>query len=455
MRIVMTGATGLIGKEVGKRLVENGHQVTALVRDIDQARRSLPFPAKLVKWSTGEEISAEAMKDVGGVINLAGEPIAGGRWTEERKQRIRSSRVDGTRALVQAAIKHKVSVFISGSAVGIYGDRGEEALTEESARGDGFLADVTAAWEAELEPLTRAGIRNAAIRTAVVLSRHGGALAKLLPLFENGVAGHLGSGQQWMSWIHLDDISRLFVFALENETVAGAINGSAPEPVRNDRFTVEMARALDKAVFLPVPETALKIALGEMSTSILDSQRVLPRRTLDLGFKFEHGEIVEALRSLVEPFKSGQRELFSEQWLPQKPDEIFPFYCDEKNLEALTPAFLKFRVLGKSTDQIGEGTLIDYRLSLHGVPFKWRTRIEDWLPNVRFVDVQMKGPYQKWHHVHDFIPLGGGTLIRDRVTYRLPFGRLGASLVGWKVGRDVERIFAYRRDYIDREFGRA
>jgi ligand-binding SRPBCC domain-containing protein len=239
----------------------------------------------------------------------------------------------------------------------------------------------------------------------------------------------------------------------EDENVRGPLNGSAPEPLRNDRFTLELARALGKSVFLPVPESALKIALGEMSSTILASQRVIPKKAQALGFKFEHGEIVETLQSLAAPLRGGQHEIFSEQWLPLKPDALFPFYCDEKNLESLTPPFLKFRVLNKSTPAMNEGTLINYRLSLHGLPFKWQTRIEDWAPNKRFVDTQLKGPYKKWYHIHDFIPLGGGTLIRDRVTYKLPFGLFGDAFVGWKVSGDVEKIFAYRRDVIDEQFG--
>ncbi len=455
MRVLMTGATGLIGKEIGKRLIDGGHQVTALVRDADDARQVLPFPAQIVNWKAGDEIDSKVMSGIDAIINLAGAPIADGRWTEERKKEILDSRVIGTRVLVNAAIKNKerCKIFVSGSAVGFYGDRGDESLDESSERGQGFLADTTVAWEAELAPLEKTSIRQVAVRTSVVFARHGGALAKLIPLFEKGVAGHLGNGQQWMSWIHIDDIARLFVFALENDAVVGPINGSSPEPVRNDRFTIEMARALGKAVFLPVPEVALKLALGEMSSTILASQRVLPTKTQQLGFTFEHGAITEALQSICEPLKGGQREMFSEQWLPQKPNEIFPFYCDEKNLESLTPPFLKFHVQGKSTPEIKEGTLINYTLSVHGLPFKWQTRIESWQPNSRFVDTQLKGPYQRWYHVHDFIPLGGGTLIRDRVSYKLPLGLVGNTLAGWKVTGDVEKIFAFRRKVIDQHFG--
>jgi ligand-binding SRPBCC domain-containing protein len=197
----------------------------------------------------------------------------------------------------------------------------------------------------------------------------------------------------------------------------------------------------------------LKLALGEMSASVLDSQRALPEKAEQLGFKFLHPEIAEALNEICAPLRDNQHEIFSEQWLPLKPEQLFPFYCDEKNLESLTPPFLKFKVLNKSTDQIDSGTLINYKLSLHGVAFDWQTEIRDWQPNKRFVDTQLKGPYSKWYHEHDFIPLGGGTLIRDRVSYKLPLGALGDTFAGWKVSGDVEKIFAYRREVIDQQFG--
>ncbi len=456
MRVLMTGATGLIGKETGKRLIDAGHSITVLARDEDSARKQLPFPAKIFKWDIGQDVPQAALKDIEAVIHLAGEPIANGRWTAEQKKKIHDSRVKGTRELVSAILgsKTKLKAFVLGSAIGLYGDSGDTVLDESSPKGKGFLADVVQDWEAQVEPLSGTGARVVKVRTSVVFSRHGGALEKIIPLFERGVGGQLGNGQQWMSWIHIDDISRLFVFAVENEKASGALNAAAPESIRNERFTKELAKVLDRPVFLPAPEVALKLALGEMSATVLDSQRVQPKRTLEAGFTFKFDSFSEAIEDVAGVLRGGQHEIFSEQWLPLKPDELFPFYCDEHNLEELTPPFLKFNVVGKSTDEIEEGTLIDYRLSLHGLSFKWRTRIEDWKPGRRFVDTQLSGPYSKWYHVHDFIPFAGGTLVRDRVTYKLPLGYLGDTFAGWKVTGDVKKIFDYRREVIDEKFGR-
>lgn len=461
MRILLTGATGLIGREVGKRLVLGGHEIVVVSRNPDRARHELPFPATCFAWKgDSEAFPAEALRGVEGVVHLAGESIADGRWTEERKRKIRDSRVQGTKRLVDAIVGQPsvlaaLKVFVLGSAIGFYGDRADEALDETSTPGSGFLADVVRDWEDQVSPLREASpvTRVAIVRTGIVLSRRGGALAKMLPLFSRGLGGKLGQGQQWMSWVHVDDIARLFAFCIDDEGTSGVVNGSAPEPVRNDRFTIELARSLARPVFLPVPGTALKIAFGELSETLLGGQRVLPKRTQEMGFRFDHPDFVKAIRELCEPLQQGQHEWVAEQWVPKKPEELFPFFSVETNLEKITPPFLSFKVLGKSTETIQEGTLIDYSLSLHGIPLKWQTRIEEWKPVERFVDVQLKGPYRKWHHTHEFIPMAGGTLVKDRVLYKLPLGLLGDVTAGWKVAGDVNQIFSYRREIIQNLFG--
>jgi uncharacterized protein (TIGR01777 family) len=461
MRVLITGATGLIGKEVGKRLSAKGVELNIVSRNPGRAKLELPFPAKVFEWQGGSHDFPEAaLTGVDGVIHLAGESVAESRWTEEKKKSIRDSRVLGTLSLVNAieAMKSpKPKTFVLGSAIGIYGDRGDELLTEESAAGQGFLADVVREWEGAAAPLENKAVhpemRVVHLRTAVVFSRREGAFAKLAPIFGKGLGGKLGNGNQWMSWIHISDIARAFVFALENPAASGIVNGCAPEPTRNDRFTVAMARAIGRPVFLPVPETALKAMLGEASSAILGSQRVLPKRLEELGFQFEHGALVAALEELAEPLRGNQHELVAEQWIPVPPKDIFPFFSDEKNLEQLTPPFLNFKVLSKSTPEVCAGTLIDYRLSLHGIPLKWRTKIETWTSGKSFSDVQLSGPYSKWHHTHDFLPVAGGTLLRDRVLYKLPMGFFGDTVAGWRVTRDVQKIFAYRRKVIEERFG--
>lgn len=459
MRVLMTGATGLIGKETGKRLVQNGHQLVVLSRDPNRARLQLPFPAEIHAWQEQEPVPAEAIAGIDGIIHLAGEPVADGRWTEQRKERIYNSRVLGTRRIVEAVLQSqtrgKLKVFVLGSAIGFYGSRGDDVIDESAPRGSDFLSGVVNDWENELNLLSEKlpEVRIAKMRTGVVFARSGGALAKMFPVFARGVGGRLGLGQQWMSWIHLNDIARAMIFALETPLASGVFNATAPEPVRNERFTVELARALQRAVFLPVPEAAIRALFGEMSQVVLASQRVLPKRLEESGFRFEYPEFTKAIHEIAEPLREGRHELLAEQWIPKKPDEVFPYFCSETNLEELTPPFLNFHVLGKNTPVITEGTLIDYRLSMHGVPLKWQSRILSWQPSKCFVDEQVAGPYRLWHHTHEFIELGGGTLLRDRVQYKLPLGIFGDLAAGWKVHDDVSKIFSFRRQKIAELFG--
>jgi ligand-binding SRPBCC domain-containing protein len=264
----------------------------------------------------------------------------------------------------------------------------------------------------------------------------------MLPPFRLGAGGRVGSGRQWMSWITLDDIVALYRFLLDQTDVSGPVNGVAPAPVTNTEFTRDLGRALGRPTILPVPALALRAALGEMGGLLLESQRVVPRAALAAGFQFRHPELPAALAALTDDL---DEELVREQVVPKPPEEVFRFFSDPANLEALTPAFLRFRVLGSSTPTLQAGTTIDYRLSLHGVPVRWRSAIDEWQPSQRFVDRQVKGPYRKWVHTHEFEARPGGTLVRDHVRYALPVAPLGDLVAGRMVARDLGRIFAYRR----------
>jgi len=456
MRILMTGATGLIGRELGKTLAARGDTLVCLVRDIARAKRTLPFPADCHAWRHDRAVPAAALDGVDALVNLAGEPVAEGRWTDARKALIRDTRVLGTRNLVQAAIAHgrDLKVFVQGSAIGFYGDRGDEVLSAGSGAGQGFLADVVKAWEAEMRPLAerRPEVRVPVVRTGVVLSRQGGALVKMLPLFRAHVGGRIGAGRHWMSWIHVEDIVGLLRHAIDSQAT-GILEGVAPEAVTNAQFTTAFCRALGVLENLPAPPLAIRALYGEMGSVVLESARVAPVSSRDAGYRFRFASIDAALADLLAPLRGATFEKLAEQWVPRAPEEIWPFFCDERNLEAITPDFLRFQVLGKTTAEIGEGTLIDYRLRLGGVPMGWRSRIQDWQPPRQFVDTQLEGPYAHWHHRHEFIPMAGGTLMRDTVHYRLPAGWLGSVAAGCRVASTVDRIFAYRAERIAERFG--
>jgi hypothetical protein len=456
MRILMTGATGLIGRELGKALAARGDTLVCLVRDIGAARRRLPFPAECHAWDHTRAVPAEALHGVDAVVNLAGEPVADTRWTPAKKALICDSRVQGTQQLVQAVLQHGpgVATFVQGSASGYYGERGDERLSASCTKGGGFLAEVVQAWEAELRPLAeqRPQLRVPVVRTGIVLARQGGALAEMLPMFRLSVAGRLGTGRQWMSWIHLDDVVGLFTHALDGAP-SGILEGVAPQPATNRQFTTALCRSLGVIENLPVPNLAIQALFGERAAVVLGSTRLEPLATQASGFRFRFETVEQALEDLLAPLRGGVRLRVWEQWLPHAAEDIWPFFCDANNLEDITPPFLAFRVLGMSTPVIGAGTLIDYRLRLNGIPIAWQTRIDTWDPPRRFIDLQAKGPYALWHHTHEFIPMGGGTLMRDTVRYRLPAGWLGALAGGIKVAADVERIFDFRAHKIDERFG--
>lgn len=457
MRILLTGATGLIGREIGQALAARGDTVVCLVRDVPSARRRLPFPAICHAWTHTQAVPAAALQGVQAVLHLAGEPVADARWSAAKKTLIRDSRVLGTRALVRAVLEHggEVATFVHGSASGYWGERGDETVDAASTQGSGFLADVVAAWEAELQPLAaeRPALRVPIVRTGIVLARDGGALAEMLPMFRLSAAGALGNGRQWMGWIHLRDIVGLFLHALDQPAVHGVLEGVAPQPVRNSDFTAALCRALGVRQNLAAPTPVIGALFGERAAIVLGSTRALPTATLASGYAFEFANVSEAMADLLAPLRGGVWQRQWAQWLPQAATDVWPFFADAHNLEAITPAFLGFKVLGSSTAEIGAGTLIDYKLRLAGVPLRWRTRIDVWEPSRRFVDLQERGPYTLWHHTHDFEPLAGGTLMRDTVRYKLPAGWLGSLAAGQAVAAAVGRIFEYRSRAIDQRFG--
>lgn len=300
MKVLITGATGTIGRELCRRLLEQGDEVRVLTRRAGAS----PIPGTTAwQWNpTAEVPPAEALDGVEAVVHLAGEPVAGGRWTSELKQRIRDSRVVGTKNLVDGILRQSVPprVVVGASAVGFYGDRGDQPLDEHCAPGKGFLCDVCRDWEEAYRPVAAAGVRLALLRIGVVLSRSGGALERMLLPFRLGLGGKLASGQQWFPWIHIDDIVGLIEFALNNDRVSGVINGVSRSSVTNEQFTRALARVLHRPVFFPVPEFALRLLAGEMASVVLASQRVIPRAALDAGYQFKFAEIDSALRDVID-----------------------------------------------------------------------------------------------------------------------------------------------------------
>lgn len=306
MKILITGATGFIGKRIARQLFTEGHELVVLSRNPQTAKAALGLPLLYVAWNPEQEPAPQnACDGVEAIIHLAGHPVAEGRWTETTKRKIRDSRILGTQNLIHtlAHLTQKPRVIVSASAIGFYGDRGDTVLDESSPQGTGFLADICVEWERAFFQNAPQESRCVAVRVGMVLGKDGGALAKMLPIFQKGLGGSIGLGRQWMSWIHVDDLVALFIEAIKQETYRGIVNGTAPKPVTNRVFTQTLARTLHRPAWFTVPTPLLKLALGEMSTILLSSQRVLPQRTCAAGFSFEYETLDKALHAICTPGK--------------------------------------------------------------------------------------------------------------------------------------------------------
>jgi uncharacterized protein (TIGR01777 family) len=295
MKIFITGGTGFVGKSLAPALVRSGHEVSVLTRS---GKGDLPGiswiggdPAQRGKWQ-------ESVREHGVVINLAGASIFT-RWTEEAKKKIRDSRIQTTRHLLEAMEGGEGKTFFSTSAVGYYGFHGDEDLTEDSPPGGDFLALLARDWEAEAREAEKKGCRVVITRFGIVLGEKGGALGQMIPLFRKYLGGPLGSGRQWFSWIHIEDLTRAFLFLLEHRELSGPVNFTAPNPVRNKELAQALGRVLGRPAFLPAPGFLLRTVLGEFGSILLEGQRVLPGKLLQAGFQFSYPEIDGALRQVI------------------------------------------------------------------------------------------------------------------------------------------------------------
>lgn len=296
MRILISGASGLIGGALSKAFADDDHEVFTLVRQELSDSHA-------IYWKPSENrIDSSTLEGFDVVIHLGGANLANGRWTESRKQVLVDSRVRSTTLLAEsiAGLTQKPNVFICASAIGYYGSRGAEELTEQSRRGEGFLADLTAQWEDAAQPAARAGIRTVNLRLGMVLAAEGGALAQMLTPFRLGIGGKLGSGEQYWSWVTLEDVVGLVKFAIETQQLSGPVNVVAPLPLTNKEFTRTLGNVLHRPTILPAPAFGLKLLLGEMAEeAILASQRVVPKKLQDFGYAFTHSDLASALRDLL------------------------------------------------------------------------------------------------------------------------------------------------------------
>jgi len=472
--VVLFGATGLVGRALALRLRRDRHVVRAWVRDPVRARGLLGAEVEQIAASDDDGALVELLDGCDAIVNVAGEPVAQ-RWSSRVRSRLVDSRVGLndriTAALVRCARRPKV--WVQASAVGYYGDRGDELVDETAVPGTGFLADLCRSWEASALAASPLGVRVVCLRIGLVLAGDGGVLPTMAAPARWGLGAVLGDGRQHVPWIHLVDLVELFVAALADDRYAGAINAVAPAPVTHRSFVDAISRTLRRPRVARVPGLALRLALGEAAVVVLGGQRVMPMRACELGLRFEFPTLETALNDLLGS-ASAPSIVAVESWpasayldrrrpsfclesrvsLTSPLAEVMSFFAKAENLGAMTPAHMAFGILGEAPQEIHEGSTIDYEIQLGVVPLRWRTRIER-VDAAGFVDCQLRGPYRCWYHEHRFERSTRGTEMIDRVWYAPPLGALGRIAQWLVVAGQLRRIFAHRRRCAQLRFGDA
>lgn len=402
MKILITGGTGLIGRALAKELVLRGHQIVVLTRKNTVARSEnlLPFPHEIIEGDlTLNPIPELAQKGIEAIVHLLGESL-GQRWTTEVKTRIYRSRVDSTENLKKSfgAAWDNVRVFVGASSIGYYGDAADKALNEMSPRGRGFLSELCGDWEAAQSEIQHmnANLRLVTLRIGLVLAREGGILRRLLPTFLAHLGGNLGSGQQWQSWIHVDDLVRLVSTALEDDRFVGVFNAVSPEPVRNKRVTLELERVLNVVGITPLPMALLEMLYGETSDILLMSQRVYPHKAHSLGFSFKYSLLKMALQNILGHYRSGEKELVNERYFAESIDAV------------------KAKVLGREGV---EASHRDYQFHIGKVRLFCRAVLEENPNNDLVIERQTKGPYKTWSRSVEFRSIGHGVIVKETIRF--------------------------------------
>lgn len=463
MKLLITGASGFIGEAVMDKLVAQGHDLVLVSRTPSKLEKRYGTHHTYYQWdAVSGPPDKTIFEGIEGIINLMGEGVANKRWTPKQKQKISNTRVLGTHHLMDGAKKYAslLKVVVSASAIGYYNHLQNDTINEDAPNASSFLGKLCQNWEDAVNKMTKnAEIRTVILRIGVVLGEGGGALAKMTPPFSFGLGGKIGSGKQWMNWIHRDDLASMIVQAIEDQTFSGTYNAVAPESVQNKIFTKVLGSLLKRPTLFNVPAFAIKWLLGEFSDELLNGQKIISSRLPLTTFEFKYPTIMTALEqalSIKYSHHLGKKircfRFHCRQFLNHPQESVFNFFSNAQNLEKITPPFLKFKVTSQSTPKIENGTLFNYKLKIRGIPIRWCTLILDWNPIDSFVDTQLKGPYRVWHHTHRFVSYKGGTLVEDEVYYALPNIPFITILLGWYVRQDVEKIFQYRKKEIESIF---
>ena len=421
MSVIISGGSGLIGSALAENLLADKHEVIILSRNPQKAN-TLPKGVKIVAWD-GESANGwgELVEGADAIVNLAGASIAGEnplkmRWTAKRKSAILRSRINAGKAISEAikSAQSKPVLLIQASAVGFYGPLDDEYVDEITPVGDDFLADVCKEWEASTKEVEALGVRRAVIRTGLVFSTKGGVFPLLLLPFKFFVGGTLGKGNQYLSWIHVNDVVAAIRFLIDEGKTQGVYNLAAPNPVTNNVFGKTLGRVIKKPSSLSLPAMAMKLALGEASTLVLDGQRVIPKRLLDAGFSFEYPNLDGALSDLL------RRDLrFMHRFqVNASIKAVSDFHRNAEVLKKLTP--LPILVQFRKAELVSEGSRVDFTLWFGPFPVPWSAKHYDFDPPRGFKDIQLKGPFAFWDHRHTFVQIDDQTTeVVDDITAQL------------------------------------
>jgi len=476
----MTGATGFIGRATVPYLLGKGHSVTAWVRDVETATNLLGEQVNILgpdQKSNQLELTPDVKTEIASsdcIINLSGRLLAGIRWNKRLKHEFENSRIGVTNMLVEALQQpsSKVKILISASAVGYYGDRKSELLDEQSSRGTGYLSKLCKDWEHSALRAENLGVRVCILRLGVVLGREGGIIKQIALPLQAGISSYLGSGKQYLPWIHLMDVIKAIDLCIENPRLSRSINCVAPFPVTAKQFGQKLQETTRAKITLGIPRFALKVLMGEGKTVLVNSQNATPQKLLELGYQFDFPKVEDALNhefinqevtisysrgtdpriSSQQPSsknnKTGQYTLKTQAYLKGSPKEIFSFFISPLNLGLTTPSWLDFKILSMP-QELKAGALIVYTIKLWIFRLKWTTQIIEWSPENYFVDFQEKGPYTLWFHRHEISSVGPNlSLMEDTVTYKVPFGIIGRIIHKILIKSTLIRIFRFRQSVI-------
>lgn len=444
-KALLMGGSGFIGSAIAESLVAEGWHIHLLTRNASELRWHTSFPCSLFEWDKGE-ISPAALNGVTAVINLVGQPIADKSWTQSYKSEIFNSRINAVKALKRALIRDRIKpqVIIQASAIGYYGFDQSGELNEASPAGSGFLSETCQIWEKEAQGLSDFS-RLCIARIGLVLGWGGGAFPKLHDVYCFGLGATLGKGNQWMNWIHIADVVNFVRQAILQDSYNGIFNLVSPEGATNKEFHKELSKYTCSFSATKAPKAALKFVLGQRAALVLKGSCIRPKKLQNLDFEFQFPSLNACLGNIFyNSIHTEAHVLEFRQWLPVSSELTWEFIANAENLEKITPSWLQFKVLKRTTEQLGTGSTIDYELKLHGLSLKWRSLISHWQPPHEFVDEQISGPYKSWHHRHLFSQLADGILIVDRVEYRIPFFPFGELAFPF-IKKDLLKIFKFRQ----------